>query len=333
MKADRKTNRSQITQIHEFKNLPNLRSTYFAITLLLIISITSCFLSKPHYDTIRKEPKLAFLAPPGTIWLRDSVFIDMTEIRNLDYLEFLYWMDKQDPKKYTALLPDTLCWNHRLSLSEPYVDYYFRHPAYRDYPIVGISHEQAVAYCQWRTDRINQFVYVRENRINTDRWDTIKNFTEYYRFRLPSNEEWEYAAAAGLNGNQFPYGYEQIKNKNGLPVSYLYNFYRAYMGDFSLEQPVSTFPASDLMPASVYTGSPNKYGIWNLLGNVSEITSDTTTKGYNYHMRLDGICLDCDSSMQHIPNQETQRIYYRNTYQYKVPRPWIGFRCIAERVN
>ncbi len=86
-----------------------------------------------------------------------SFYMDQTEVRNLDYLEYIHWTRRVFGPNffdvYKKALPDTLVWRDRLAFNEPYVEYYLRHPAYRDYPVVGINWLQASDFCAWRTDR------------------------------------------------------------------------------------------------------------------------------------------------------------------------------------
>jgi formylglycine-generating enzyme required for sulfatase activity len=63
---------------------------------------------------------------------------------------------------FRKALPDTLCWRSPLASMEHFVNYYLRHPAYRDYPVVGVSWIQANDYCKWRTDRVNEYILARE---------------------------------------------------------------------------------------------------------------------------------------------------------------------------
>ncbi|MDI9359010.1 MAG: SUMF1/EgtB/PvdO family nonheme iron enzyme [Phycisphaerales bacterium] len=91
----------------------------------------------------------------------NSFLIDQYEISNLNYREYLNWindvfagLDMDWVLKRAT--PDTLCWRSELSYNEPFVEYYFRHPAYSYYPVVGVSWKQAHDFCVWRTDRVNQ---------------------------------------------------------------------------------------------------------------------------------------------------------------------------------
>jgi gliding motility-associated lipoprotein GldJ len=92
-----------------------------------------------------------------------SFYMDETEVTNMMYLEYLDWIKSVYPPTepqykaiYQGALPDTLVWRNRLGYSEVMVDNYLRHPAYAEYPVVGVSWIQAVEFANWRSDRVNE---------------------------------------------------------------------------------------------------------------------------------------------------------------------------------
>ncbi|WP_374165860.1 SUMF1/EgtB/PvdO family nonheme iron enzyme [Arcticibacter sp. MXS-1] len=111
-----------------------------------------------EYDNVRRRVTVA------------SFYMDETEVSNVDWREYLYWIQRnfpEDREYYYNALPDTLVWRRPLSYNEPYVENYLRHPAYQDYPVVGVSWEQAREYAEWRTDRVNEQI-LREKGILLD---------------------------------------------------------------------------------------------------------------------------------------------------------------------
>lgn len=98
-----------------------------------------------------------------------SFYMDETEVTNLMYLEYLDWMKRIFPPEqqgyeniYGGALPDTLVWRNRLGKNDVMTENYLRHPAYANYPVVGVSWIQAVEYSKWRTDRVNELMLDQE---------------------------------------------------------------------------------------------------------------------------------------------------------------------------
>lgn len=104
-----------------------------------------------------------------------SFYMDETEVTNLMYHEYLDWLKTVFPPEdenykniYKGALPDTLVWRNRLGYNEVMTNNYLRHPAYSDYPTVGVSWIQAVEFCNWRTDRVNEMILEVEGITSRD---------------------------------------------------------------------------------------------------------------------------------------------------------------------
>jgi len=101
-----------------------------------------------------------------------SFYIDETEVTNLMYIEYLDWLQTVFPLSeprfrqiYEGALPDTLVWRNTLGYMEELTTNYLRHPAYAEYPVVGINWLQAVQFAEWRTNRVNEYILERESYI------------------------------------------------------------------------------------------------------------------------------------------------------------------------
>ncbi len=212
--------------------------------------------------------------PPGTVKQNDSLYVDRTEVTNAGWRECLHWYNQNygdTSEQYLFMLPDETKWEY-IGVS---FEMYFRHPRYQSYPVVCVTYEQALVYCQWRSDRVNEWYYRLKNKIKfTENIDTSKQkIPVYVTYRLPSQEEW-----MNLSGGKDTIG------------------------------PVISSP----MPKETGDGEKNKKGIFQLAGNVSEMTSAKgIAKGSNYF-------------------QKEKKYGIQMNFQYKRPQPWLGFRCICE---
>lgn len=148
------------------------------------------------------------------------------------------------------IYPDTLCWIHDFTYSynDPMHDKYFWHPAFDEYPVVGVNWYQARAFCNWRTKYRNAYL------------KTSGYFTEQ-EFRLPTESEWEYAARGGQELTTYPWGGPYALNSSG-----------CYLGNF---KPLRGNLVADggFYPVKTTAYSPNEYDLYNMAGNVAEWTN------------------------------------------------------------
>ena len=169
--------------------------------------------------------------------------------------------------------PDTLVWvrDFTYGFNEPLADYFW-HPAYDNYPVVGVTWSQAKAFNAWRTQLMNN-------------WRNSNGQSDVQRFRLPTEAEWEYSARGGLELSPFPWGGPYMRNAQGCPLA---NF-KPMRGDYVEDGGAYTVDISSY--------SPNDYGLYNMAGNVAEWTStayDETvyefshelSPEYSYHARV-----------------------------------------------
>ncbi len=270
-----------------------------------IVFIYSC---TPKFDVIRKVDGDIPIAP-GCVTLKDNLQIDRVEISNINYREFLYWLEKEygyNSVEFRNAYPDTLVWREIFYDSDPYIQLYFRHPSYSRRPVIGISLQQADSFCKWRSVVVNQLLYSMDHRKTYDLLeDSVYNFPMKFVYRLPTLAEWEYAASAGDTTENSSIGFENIKDKNNN-----YTVYTKEISDLNKFDPWEKKFSPEL-PQSVYYGKPNKYGIYNMIGNVAELTGEGNIKGGSYRQYIDSCLISVNVT-------------------YSKPNAWTGFRCVCE---
>ena len=201
----------------------------------------------------------------------DFLFISNAEISNQQYNEFLYWtLKNKGLQAYHLVLPDTNVWKNKLAFNEPYVDYYLRHPAFKDYPVVGVNYVKAEAWCNWAADRI----------METE--DFKKLNIEKIILRLPTQKEWQNAARGTLPDNAiwpWPGNTLRIENEKGNDEGKIrLNVKRKYTYGFS-----STVSDAGFITTPVYSYWPNTIGLYNICGNVAEWVQEKKAMGGSWN--------------------------------------------------
>ena len=163
-------------------------------------------------------------------------------------------------KKAVPVYPDTLIWIRDFSYSynEPMTKRYFSHPAFGNYPVVGVNWKQATVFCEWRTHYLNSFLESKKRATESD-------------FRLPTEAEWEYAARGGRSQSMFPWGNYYLRNRKGCLLA---NF-KPGRGNYPEDGGFYTVRADAYWP--------NDFGLYCMAGNVAEWTSSLFYEGaYNF---------------------------------------------------
>jgi gliding motility-associated lipoprotein GldK len=212
------------------------------------------------------------------------------------------------------IYPDTTVWirDFNYSYNEPMHNDYFWHQAYGDYPVVGVSWEQAKAFCAWRT------LYK-----NSHQKKKKKNFVN--SFRLPGEAEWEYAARGGIQGGDYPWGGPYTKNDRGC---FLANF-KPLRGDYAADQALYT------VEADAY--EPNDYNLFNMAGNVAEwVDSSYDAASYEYTSTMNPNVNDETNSRKVVRGGSWKDVAYflqvsTRNYEYAdSARSYIGFRTVQD---
>lgn len=235
--------------------------------------------------------------PPGTVEIVDNFFYDSRELRNADWREYIEDLKEkygEHSEQYLSALPDAQVWFKPDLHMEVYEETYFSHPSYKDYPVVGITHAQATAYCTWRTTAVEKMMA----RLG-------KEAPAKFRYRLPTQTEWELVADAGYSQKQKKQVDKQ-KDKQGAEARF-YNMRYTETADYN---------AAQSSPCSTVTYLPNKYGIYNIYGNIAEMVADPgIAMGGSYRHFYDDI----------VPSNKP--------LTYEGAQDWLGFRCVCELIT
>lgn len=227
----------------------------FISSLLCLVALTSFSLFK----------KKGFV-PPGTVKITEKFYADECEVTNFSWEEYTYWLRVKyglRSMEYLSALPDTLVWRDKERYNEPYVRFYYRNPAFREYPVVGVSYEQAVEFCKWRTERVKSFYYLKYKK------------EIHLEYRLPNKQEWEMLAAMAQD-------LVGLESKNNEKMPKLFNYRPKHDTSFTFTY------ANITKPVRLY--EKNYYGLYNMLGNVAEMVSEKNISKGGSWMHLSEQC-------------------------------------------
>lgn len=228
--------------------------------------------------------------------IKENLYASCTEVSNKEYASFISSLKNSNSKSELQLATiDSLQWRSKNSYNEPYVSYYHSHKAYEHYPVVNISYDAAVTYCNWLTKLYNE--------------DEHRKFKKV-KFRLPTVEEWEFAAKGNNSKFIYPWEGDKMQNEKGKMRA---NFKRGN-GDANGVAAYLNENADITAPVNSYW--PNSFGLYNMAGNVAEMTSTANSiKG--------GSWMDNAAQLKIAMNQS----YDGN------PKCYVGFRCFMEIIE
>jgi len=221
-------------------------------------------------------------------------------------------------KESVYVYPDTTVWikDFNYSYNDPMHQDYFYHPAYQDYPVVGVSWNQAQAFCNWRTKNKN------------DRMRDKKNFAKIPSFRLPTEAEWEYAARGGLEFSKYPWGGPNTTSDRGC---FLANF-KPVRGNYAVDGALYT--------VEVQSFNANEYGLYNMSGNVSEWTNSSfNSSSYYMGSTMNSNVEDRKNKRKIIRGGSWKDVAYylevsTRDFEYAdTARSYIGFRTVQSTVG
>jgi formylglycine-generating enzyme required for sulfatase activity len=222
------------------------------------------------------------------------------------------------------IYPDETAWinDFKNAYNEPYLRMYFIHPGYDEYPVVGISWEQATAFTVWRTDYYKNSLTLPPGQVIAP-------------YRLPTEGEWEYAARAGKSENKYPWATDALKDDKDC---FMANF-KPGEGDYTAD--------GHLITARVASFSPNEFGLYDMAGNVAEWTSTVFYESGPRQMSDINPELHYDAAKEDPYDMKKKVVrggswkdvaqFIRSdmrTFEYQnETRSYIGFRCVRTQVG
>jgi gliding motility-associated lipoprotein GldK len=286
-----------------------------------------------------KDPEvnnsLSAMYLPQDQWINGKKEYDVSKlVYKYDYLSFKSAAagknsrnkDRRQHLKTKAIpvYPDTLVWTRDFtySFNEPFTRNYYSHPAFDNYPLVGVTWDQANAFSYWRTHEWNK-------------WRSSRGRPDAEVFRLPSESEWEYAARGGKKNAPYPWGGPYTRNHKGCLLA---NF-KPTRGNYQEDGGFKTVKVDSYFP--------NDYGLYNMSGNVSEWTvtayyenTYSFVHDHNPDIKYDHSKLDNESMKRKVIRGGSWKdvaFFIQNgtrIYEYAdSAKSYVGFRCISSMLK
>lgn len=212
----------------------------------------------------------------GNLQSVNDFHILKTEVSNLDYLTFVESIKSKNSTQYNEILPDTTVWKRgSTNFNDSYMNQYFRYPGFRQFPVVGISHKNALLYCKWLEENINAQVEGDEKVV----------------VKLPSETEWNKAARGNNQSAPYPWEGVDLQNRKG-----------RNMANYKKINPKDSDYQGIIITSEVKSYFPNDFGIYQMSGNLAEMLDEPKkVKGGSWNMPAKSLKID-ESEMVDYPS-------------------------------
>lgn len=305
-----------------------ISNQHIAFSILLFLT-TAIIFSCSTTEKFDESNYQFMITPPDGIKVTDKLFCDQSEMSNVGWREYMFWTARVygvNSQQFLATFPDTLKWMEKYWCLEEYAELYLLHPAYSNYPVVGVSQKQAIDYSNWRSDRVFEVLLLQLKKIE---YDSVQDVSDYFSIERYFNGTYKNT----LPGEKVSYypnfrlptlsERQQILHyADSVDKVYFENCRSKYCRECKLDfpkfhagiNPCVRDSAKNDPTINVYKNyaAKKRNSVYNLRGNVGEWTSENGISAgggwYDHRERI----LQTDTF--HIANQNA----------------WTGFRNVCE---
>jgi formylglycine-generating enzyme required for sulfatase activity len=310
----KKNNKFKLSQYFSFRNavLKNINQNHFPMKNRIVLILIAVVMISTTVGAQKKTSGFYFKVPEGFAFIPGGIVrldtaknsvqafcISKTEVTNKQYREFLSsLLQKGDTADYRKAMVDSTKWRDKHMYNEPFVEFYFRHPAYDEYPVVNVPREGAEMYCKWLSEKLS----AEDTSIKVE-------------FRLPFQAEWVLAARGGNELAEYAWEGPYLMDEKG---KWRCNFkcYSAesihYNAETQSYEIITEWRTMDnvLITGPVESYEKNGYGLYNMSGNAAEMLQE------------DGVAAGgCWNSTGYDVRAES-------LMKYQGPSPFVGFRPV-----